>query len=316
MDFNDQIEEAIEHMVAYKKALGDNLKPITIKKYKGDLKGICNMCKCSPIEGIETLKDHTGVINTLHTTPYRGDKLYNKESLKGKIGVMSMLMEAYDHKDAHKGYYDVYNDIRGELMDEDKKGTSDKKVKATANELTKDDIDAVCNKWKDCKKLGGHLKYLATCCMSKIPARRTEYGDTKFIKTTEEITENDKNYLLMDDEGTLQFVLQAYKTAGKYGRKYIDVPNDLSQDILESYIKFPRDYLFPKQNRNREMLEEPMGSNTFTKHVGRIFPTKKLGVNSFRKFSKNHGKYDMGANELASQMGHSTSTAERSYASN
>ena len=315
MDFTDQIEECIEHMVAYKKALGDNLKPITIKKYKGDLKGICNMCNCSPLDGMDTLKDHAGVINTLHTTPYKGDKLYNKESLKGKIGVMSMLMEAYDHQDAFQGYYGVYNDIRGELMTEDKQGTSDKRVKAKEHELTKEDIAGVCDKWKDCDKLGGHLKYLATCCMSKIPSRRTEYGNTKIIKSADEITANDKNYLLMDDEGTLQFVLQEYKTAGKYGRKTIDVPDDLSQDILDSYIKFPRDYLFPKQNKNRQMVDEPMGSNTFTKHIARIFPSKKMGVNSFRKFSKNHGNYGMCAGKLAKEMGHSISTAESSYTS-
>ena len=313
MDLNDQIEECVESMVAYKGNLGDQLKPITIKKYKGDLKTICRMMNVSPVDGMETLKDADAVIHTLHNVPYRKDKLYNKESLKSKIGFMSMLMESYDHKESHKKYFDVYNDIKQELSSENKEGTSDKRVKETENELTTEDVAGVFTKYKDSEDLAGHLKYLATCCMTKIPSRRTEYGNCKIIKSADEITDRQTNYLLMNAD-TLQFVLQEYKTAGRYGTKYIDVPTELSQDIFESYTKFPRDYLFPKSDRQKKMLEhEAMGTDAFTKHMNRIITTKKIGVNSFRKYSKNNGVFDMGADKLAKEMGHSTSTAERSY---
>jgi len=314
MSMQDQIEECVEAMIAYKKNLGDQLKPITIKKYKGDLKTICKMMgDINPIDSMDTLKDHENVIHTLHTKPYRGDKKYNKESLKSKIGFMSMLMEAYDHQDSHKGYYGVYNDIKGELFNEDKEGTSDKRVKATDNELTKEDIEGCLRKYRDTGKFNEHMKYLGVCCMSKIPARRCEYGNTKFIQTIDEIEDTDANYLWMDHDSKLQFILQEYKTAGRYGTKYIDVPDGLSQDILDSYIKYPRDYLFPKTSRDKKMLEAPMGSNGFAKLMARTFTDKKVGVNSFRKFSKNHGVFDMGADALAKEMGHSTATAERSY---
>tara|TARA_R100001244_G_scaffold1799_1_gene2971 strand:+ start:3520 stop:4473 length:954 start_codon:yes stop_codon:yes gene_type:complete len=313
---NDQIDECIECMAAYKIALGDNLKPVTLKKYKGDLKSICKlMGGISPIDSMDLLRDHEAVVNTLHTVPFSGERLYNKESLKSKIGLMSMLMESRDEIDSHKGYFATYTDIKNELTDDDRSGTSDKRVKAKDNELLPEDIDFALNKYKASEKLPEHLKYLAVSCMSKIPSRRTEYGTTKFIKSEDEI--GDGNYLLMDDEGTrLKFILQEYKTAGRYGRKEIEIPDELSQDILDSYIKFPREYLFPKTGRDRVMLEEGMGSNTFVKHVGRIFKDKKVSVNSFRKYSKNHGIFDMGVDALAKEMGHSVSTSERSYAKN
>ena len=284
---NDQIEECIEAMATYKTALGCTLKPITLKKYKSDLRSICKlMGNICPIDSIDLLRDHESVINILHTVPFSGERLYNKESLKSKIGLLSMMMEARDEIDSHRGYFATYNDIKNELTDEDKSGTSDKRVKAKDNELLPEDIDFALNKYKTAEKLPDHLKYLAVSCMSKIPSRRTEYGTTRFIKSEDEI--GDGNYLLMDDVGSrLKFILQEYKTAGRYGRKEIEIPDDLSQDILDSYIKHPREYLFPKTGRDKKMLEEGMGSNTFVKHVGRIFKDKKVSVNSFRKYSKN-----------------------------
>ena len=308
----DEVEEATEYLFTYKDALGNKLQASTKDKYKRDLRIISKLLGILPVSEMNQFEDADNIINLLHTTPYSGDKLYGKESLKSKIGVLGMLMEAYDKQEAHKKYLETYNDIKDEIMGEDKDGTSSKKIKEVENELTQKDIDAALDKFKDSKDLSGNQKYLAVALMSKIPARRTEYADTKIVHNMDDV-KDDGNYLVMDSKGNLEFVFGKYKTKTKHGQQYLDVPDDLALDIFNSYNKFPRDYLFTTLDRKGNPTDKPMSSNTFVKHLSRIFKDKKISVNSFRKFSKNHNPHKLGAAKLAKAMGHSVGTAETAY---
>jgi hypothetical protein len=130
------------------------------------------------------------------------------------------------------------------------------------------------------------------------PPARGDYNALRIY--TEDPGENpgDPNYIVL--EGNPRLVLNEYKTAKRYGRYEETLPDALVEEIADSLIERPRDYLFGKRS-----------ANTYVKWCNRMLSRmfeRPLTIGLIRHAAIN--KMDMNKNttkekeEMARQMMH------------
>lgn len=168
----------------------------------------------------------------------------------------------------------------------------------SAGEKREDDID-----WDDVKKckdkfpLGTEAR-LIYLLYTTLPPVRADYTPMQIVDDAKDANDEKMNYYVRGK--TPYILLNAYKTAAKYGQQRLDVSKELADAI-------PRDqtYLFEFQN-------EPMSPNTLSKKVVRAF--KKycdihVTINTLRR---SYAKMTMGLSkdeqiDAAIAQGHSLS---------
>jgi hypothetical protein len=105
----------------------------------------------------------------------------------------------------------------------------------------------------------GSFDRLLLFMYTAIPPVRSDYYKTQIYKRKPSKNIENTNYIVLTKKPFL--VLNKYKTAAKYKTIIVDIPEDLKNEIEESLIKFPRQYLFiSKQTGEPYELE-----NTFNK---------------------------------------------------
>jgi hypothetical protein len=149
----------------------------------------------------------------------------------------------------------------------------------------------------------GSEERLLLAMYSLRPPARADYNALRIYDTEPEELE-DPNYIVLDYPPRL--VLHEYKTAKRYGRYEEVLPPELVEEICESIIEQPRDYLFGKRS-----------GNTYTRYVNRMLSRmfgKPLTIGLIRHAAVN--SIDMNTattkekERLAKRMMHNTKQQE------
>jgi len=143
------------------------------------------------------------------------------------------------------------------------------------------------------------------------PRRNLDYFKMEIAKNPSEI-EDGKNYLLWSRKAK-QFVFQEYKTAKKYGREVVPIPDALTY-VIDFYLKHREKIaLSSKQFLTKYGDLEFENSNEITRRLNSVLE-KQIGASMLRHIylTENLGDTVAKMEELASDMGHSVSE-QRNY---
>lgn len=164
-----------------------------------------------------------------------------------------------------------------------------------------------------------HYKYLLLSLLTKQPPLRTSfYTSAKIIRTK---ADNDKinNFVLINRRGKIKAYYIVNKDKASNYKLYnmnknlstIEMVDDsISQLINDSYIKYPRNYLF-------EINKNPISQNTLLSWLRAITKVNNINIDMMRAsyiswFYENKLKFT-DRDALSKQMRHSVSTAMKNY---
>jgi len=307
-----------------------HLKTNTIKQYETHLN---KLKKLFDTDNYDFLSDIEEVQEKLK------DKAYT--SRRNSYNAIIVLLMALNHDDKYTELIEKYDKIRNELNSQYDEEMSSGKIseKQKNNFVEYEKIEEMIKtmeneiKSKGLKKkseLTGKDKellmvYTLYNMLIRIPTRNDMSGQKLISKTQfNKLTDEDKkttNYLVKE-KNKMFGVYNEYKTSKKYGEKKIDIPKDLEK-ILNMYIrktgKKVGDVLFVSSTGNplsRNMISQLLmktskkylnGASVSTTLMRKIVASKHFGEGS--EFAELKEKQK----ELASKMGHSVATMEKSY---
>jgi hypothetical protein len=165
-----------------------------------------------------------------------------------------------------------------------------------------------------------HYKYLLLNLLIKQPPIRTTFYTTaKFIIREQDNNKKD-NYIYFNRQGKVKaYIIVNQDKASNYklyntnkSLSKIQIQNDnLALLLYDSYIKYPRTYLFEKEK------QQPISSNTLLSWLRKITKVPLINIDIMRSsyithFYKVNPTY-RARNKLAKEMRHSTNTAQRNY---
>jgi hypothetical protein len=148
------------------------------------------------------------------------------------------------------------------------------------------------------------------------PRRNKDYSLMKISSNTED---ENHNYLIIDKNNTMKFILNKYKTDKKYHYVNIDIPDDL-KEVIQLYLKYhPLKAELKKKEYDIPFLVDEQGkalknSTEITKILNKIFG-KKISSSMLRNIFLTD-KYSNVIEELkkdTSAMGTSVGTAMNNY---
>jgi hypothetical protein len=156
--------------------------------------------------------------------------------------------------------------------------------KQIAQYTSYEEIEAMYEKLKKTKPhttLRKSQQYLLMSVLVHLRPKRADLGSVK-VYYDKDPAKSDENYLLIrrnSDQGASFLAMNIYKTSKHYATVEEDLADALVQDIVKSMDRWPRDYLFVKENR------EAMSNNTYTHFVKNTFQElfgRSTGVSMLR----------------------------------
>jgi hypothetical protein len=160
----------------------------------------------------------------------------------------------------------------------------------------------------------GSIERLVLSMYTLIPPVRSDYDKLAIYKNEKLITNENGNYLIMNNNPFI--ILKKYKTSKTYKDIRIDLPNKLVIEIKKSLENNPRDFLFVSPRTNKA-FELP---NSFNRWINRllksIFNKNKMKLSNLRNIYisrrdlKLEEKSGLERNEIAKIMGHSVGTQQ------
>ena len=279
-----------------------NVKESTLAQYKTSITVLCEMLndgKICDINNLDFLEDTKTVMNK-----FKDMKLTTK---KNKIGMILVLLGL--DKDKYSDTIQKYRDIARELRDTHDKfiNTQTKTETQKKNWIEFKDYQKLVNKIsRQLNKDGIRKKdilskseyqllmtFVFLFTFQHYPFRNT-FSSIKIIdkKDYEEIANDHKgNWLIIDNDKPVEFILHDYKTSGAYGMKTIKI-NKKVQNVMRVWLKHNKsDYLFTALNNPNSR----MSSNNFTRWVQSIFKTnfnKTIGTTLLRHIIISHEHKD------------------------
>lgn len=162
----------------------------------------------------------------------------------------------------------------------------------------------------DGKHESAYRKYIALALYTLQPPIRAEWADMKIIHNGKQEV-GPQNYLLVDN-GKMVIILNSYKTFRLYGKRKIDVSNELAQVIQQSLRLYPREWVLWVLGKDKPITK--VGFNQF---LNTISKDKKITVDSLRSsyitdFYSKHPLYKAKM-DLAFAMCNSVGTSEVNY---
>ena len=155
----------------------------------------------------------------------------------------------------------------------------------------------------------GSQERLLISMYTDIPPVRSDYYSTKIYSSYPTNPDSD-NFIVINDYESL-LVLSKYKTSGKYGTIYINLPPSLKDEILYSIKLIPRDYLFVS-SRTKNKYNTTCAFNDWANyHLKLIFGKQEFSLTMLRHIYVSRedlaleSKSGLEANEIAKLMGHS-----------
>jgi len=161
------------------------------------------------------------------------------------VSTLSLVKDKAGMKKTYQHYYDKMMErskaVR-ETEDNHEKTEKQKENWLSWEEIEKrkGELDEVVQKFANKKSITPAeyektLQHIVLCLYTEIqPRRNQDYLDMYIVKKWNDKMPTDKNYL---DMATHKFIYNKYKTAKKYGRQEIDIPESL-QKCIASFLKF------------------------------------------------------------------------------
>jgi hypothetical protein len=291
------------------------LSPNSIKMYIRNLEKLNNN---QPLKSLAFLKDTTDITEKLAN--------YKENTKRGYyISIVSALSLDKGTKAKEKLYNTYYNlmmdknkqlaDVPSSKMTETQK---DNWISWNDVEEKMKQLETAVNKFAKLKEIteaqyNTLLDYVILSLYVLIePRRNQDYQKMNIAKGMTELPDK-YNYLDLDAN---KFVFNIYKTARKYGKKDIDIPDSL-REVLDVYLKFHPLYKNKKQSDTPFLVYssgKPLDKvNSITRILNKVFE-KKVGSSMLRHIflSDKFGKVSEEQQRVADNMGHSVSQ-QRDY---
>ncbi len=122
------------------------------------------------------------------------------------------------------------------------------------------------------------LQFVLLSVLVHMRPKRADLGAVELFETTDP-NRTDINYMVLRKKGASYLSMHVYKTSKYYKTVEEDIPAGLLTDIQTSVKRWPRKYLFTKENG------DPMSNNTYTVFVKDVFKQlfgKATGVSMLR----------------------------------
>jgi hypothetical protein len=110
----------------------------------------------------------------------------------------------------------------------------------------------------------GSYQFLLLSILVHLKPKRADFGAVKIYRDTDP-KDTTQNYIVLRSKGSSFLALNMYKTSKHYQTVEEDLPEGLKRDIEASLARWPRTYLFQKENG------EAMSNNTYSAFVKATF---------------------------------------------
>ncbi len=161
------------------------------------------------------------------------------------VSTLSLFKDKAGFKKTYQHYYDVMMERSKAVREtEDKHEKTEKQKENWLSweeiEKRKKELDEVVQKFANKKSITPAeyektLQHIVLCLYTEIqPRRNQDYLDMYIVKKWNDKMPTDKNYLDMTGH---KFIYNKYKTAKKYGRQEIDIPESL-MSCVNGFLKF------------------------------------------------------------------------------
>lgn len=131
-------------------------------------------------------------------------------------------------------------------------------------------FEEIETKYEELKKAGGHttrresMQFVLLSILVHLRPKRADLGTVHIFVDTDP-NRKDINYVVLRNKGVSFLAMNLYKTSKHYATVEEDLPDALKRDIVRSLKRWPREYLFVKENM------EPMSNNTYSHFVSSTF---------------------------------------------
>lgn len=171
--------------------------------------------------------------------------------------------------------------LRGEQSE-----SKDQQVLPNRQFISWEEIVNLREKYKNASTYKEHLKYLMLCLYTYIPPLRGEWSNIS-IEEKKEPNDGD-NYLFIDREGDLQYIIQNDKVSKSHRKLRANVEEPLKSILKASFRKFVRSYVLTSSIRKTE----PLSYQTFYDMLKSV--DARLSVDTMRSAFATHfvGKYN------------------------
>lgn len=169
------------------------------------------------------------------------------------------------HKEAHTKWKKLHDDLT-KLQDAKirRSEPEDKQIKHYTS------FEEIEKTYESMRKKAPHdterhsMQYVLLSIIVHLRPKRADLGALR-IYTEQDPRQKDSNYIVLRKTGASYLVMNLYKTSKYYQTVEEDLPDGLTKDIRTSLARWPRDYLFRKDDG------EPMSNNTYSVFVKSTF---------------------------------------------
>jgi hypothetical protein len=130
--------------------------------------------------------------------------------------------------------------------------------------------EEITEKYESLRKRGYHdterhsMQYLLLSVLVHLRPKRADLGAIRIYKEKDPRSTTE-NYIVLREKGASYLVMNLFKTSKYYQTVEEEIPDGLKRDIQISLSRWPRNYLFRKEDG------EPMSNNTYTVFVKKTF---------------------------------------------
>ena len=250
---------------------------------------------------------------------------YSASTQENQYSVLTSALSLFNDKPTYKSPY-VY--WRTKMMDCKKNKTDDNREKNDKQQenwidwedvvTIKDELKNAVDQFAGNKTITGLqydklFQFMLASLYVDVPPRRNDYLDMYVVKKWNDTMDKNKNYY---DLATHRFIFEKYKTAKKYGRQIVDVPEQLQQTLALFLKHHP---LAKGKADNYKLLVNHDGSemttvNAITRALNKIFG-KGVGSSMLRHsyLSAKYGDAVEDLEEDTTAMGNSPGVAISEY---
>jgi len=198
-------------------------------------------------------------------------KLYTSLTTRKNLLTVFMVLFREDeelrekHKDANARWKKLMEDLS--RLQHAKVKRSEPEQKQIEKYTSYEEIEA---KYEELKKRGPHdterhsFQFVLLSILVHLRPKRADLGAVRIIKEKDP-RKTDENYIVLKKKGTSYLVMNLYKTSEYYQTVEEDLKEGLVRDIEQSLSRFPRSYLFLKEDG------KPMSNNTYSVFVKTTF---------------------------------------------
>ena len=299
------------------------ISEITLKMYLSNLLKLNKqITQTDIIKNLDFLKNPSNVLGLLSNKSLHTQKNY----------LVSIIVLLKTDENKYKDLIEKYNKIIADIAKKisDNYDLNEKSVSQEKNWIELNDIQDLVKKYKkmynEVRKKKTQLNnndlqliqdYLLISLYSGIyfPPVRNDFADLEVVLEDENIDDN-KNYLIIKSNNSLEFLFNKYKTSKKFGSYKLPVKSKILSDlILDWQSKNGSEYLLINVK-----TKKPYNSNAITKNLNRIYKKefdKTVSTSLLRsiyisdQLKKNLSNKDK--KKLATEMQHSKDVQQDIY---